>query len=85
MVAHAPDPLFKAGCDAKWAEFSHATSQQRRAWSMALTPSQRLEVGQRLSQEAFVLLAAAMPDGRVPRRALWSDDLPDLKRLMARS
>jgi len=37
-----------------------------------LTPTQRLELGQKLSQQAVSLLAASVKAGNVPRRALWS-------------
>jgi hypothetical protein len=75
MTSRTPNPLLRVDDRVEWAEFNRATPQQRLAWSMGLTPSQRVEVGQRLSQEAFAPLAAAIRDGRVPRRVLWDDDL----------
>jgi hypothetical protein len=39
---------------------------------MALTPAQRLEVGQKLSEQAVELLVAGYRAGLVPERALWS-------------
>jgi hypothetical protein len=85
MTARVPDPPLRAGYEAEWAEVNREEAEQMRASNMALTPIQRLEVGQRLSQQAVSLLVASVKAGHVPRRALWSDDPPDLKRLMTRS
>jgi hypothetical protein len=85
MIARAPNPPLGAGYEAEWAQVNREDAEQMRASSMALTPIQRLEVGQKLSQQAVSLLVASVKAGHVPRRALWSDDPPDLKRLMTRS
>jgi hypothetical protein len=67
-----PTPLLSVGHEEEWAEINREEAEQLRASNMALTPSQRLEVGQRLSQQAVALLAASIRSGHVPRRALWS-------------
>jgi hypothetical protein len=65
-------PLLSVGHEDEWAEINREEAEQLRASNMALTPAQRLEVGQRLSQQAVALLAASIRAGHVPRRALWS-------------
>lgn len=65
-------PLLSVGHEAEWAEINREEAEQLRASNMALTPAQRLEVGQRLSQQAVELLAASIRAGHAPRRALWS-------------
>jgi hypothetical protein len=65
-------PLLSVGHEEEWAEINREEAEQLRASNMALTPAQRLEVGQRLSQQAVALLAASIRSGHVPRRALWS-------------
>ena len=72
MTARAPDPPLRAGYETEWAEVNREEAEQMRASNMALTPIQRLEVGQRLSQQAVSLLVASVKAGHVPRRALWS-------------
>ena len=72
MVASARTPLLSAGHEAEWAQINREEAEQMRASNMALTPIQRLEVGQRLSQQAVSLLVASVKTGHVPRRALWS-------------
>ena len=65
-------PLLAPGNEGKWAKINRADAEQLRASNMALTPTQRLELGQKLSQQAVSLLAASVKAGNVPRRALWS-------------
>jgi hypothetical protein len=65
-------PLLSVGHEAEWAEINREEAEQLRASNMALTPAERLEVGQRLSQQAVSLLAASIRAGHVPRRAYWS-------------
>jgi hypothetical protein len=65
-------PLLSVGHEEEWAEINREEAEQLRASNMALTPAQRLEVGQRLSQQAVALLGASIRSGHVPRRALWS-------------
>lgn len=72
MTARAPDPPLRAGYEAEWAELNREEDEQLRASNMALTPTQRLEVGQKLSQQAVALLAASIRAGHAPRRVFWS-------------
>jgi hypothetical protein len=60
------------GHEAEWAIINREEAEQLRALNMALTPVQRLEEGQKLSQQAVELLAISIRSGHVPRRALWS-------------
>jgi hypothetical protein len=65
-------PLLSPGNEAEWARINREQAEQLRASSLALTPAERLEQGQRLSQQAVSLLVAAVRAGHAPRRALWS-------------
>ena len=85
MEARTETPLLSAGHEAEWAEINREEDAYRRAGTRALSPTQRIQVGQKLSQQAVSLLAASIRAGHVSRRTLWSDDPPDLKRLMTRS
>lgn len=69
--APKPSPL-EPGSKPDWAEINQIESEQLRASNMALTPLQRLDQGQALSQQAVSLLAASVRAGHAPRRALWS-------------
>jgi hypothetical protein len=60
------------GNEAEWARINFEEAEQQRASTMALTPAQRLEQGQELSQQAVSLLVASIKAGHVPRRTLWS-------------
>jgi hypothetical protein len=72
MESGSKTPLLSVGHEAEWAEINREEAEQLRASNMALTPAQRLEVGQKLSQQAMALLAASIRSGHVPRRVLWS-------------
>lgn len=65
-------PLLGPGNEAEWAEINREEAEQLRASNMALTPTQRLEQGQKLSQQAVSLLVASVKAGHAPGRALWS-------------
>jgi len=72
-MAKSPNkPLLAPGNEVEWARINREEAEQMRASNMALTPAQRLDVGQRLSQQAVSLLVASVKAGHVPRRALWS-------------
>ncbi len=60
------------GHQAEWAEINRIEAEQLRASNMALTPTQRLDQGQAVSQQAVSLLVASVKAGHAPRRALWS-------------
>jgi hypothetical protein len=72
MRARTQTPLLSPGHEAEWAAINREEAEQLRASNMALTPTQRLEVGQKLSQQAVELLVAGYRAGLVPERALWS-------------
>jgi hypothetical protein len=65
-------PLLSTGNESAWAEINHEEAEQLHTANMELTPAQRLDQGQRLSQQAVSLLAASINAGHVPKRALWS-------------
>lgn len=72
MSSRDHTPLLSVGHEDEWAEINREEAEQERALDMALTPAQRIEQGQRLSQQAVALLAASIRAGHVPRRAYWS-------------
>jgi mannose/cellobiose epimerase-like protein (N-acyl-D-glucosamine 2-epimerase family) len=72
MSTRSSSPLLSPGHEAEWAAINREEAEQLRAINMALTPAQRLEQGQKLSQQAVELLAISIRSGHVPRRALWS-------------
>jgi hypothetical protein len=65
-------PLLSVGHEAEWAEINREELEHHRRTNMAMSPAQRLDVGQQLSQQAVSLLAASKRAGHAPRRALWS-------------
>ncbi|HEY7831666.1 MAG TPA: hypothetical protein VIC06_13980 [Solirubrobacteraceae bacterium] len=65
-------PLLSPGHEAEWARINSEEDAYERASTMALTPAERLQVGQKLSQQAVALLAASIRAGHVTRRAFWS-------------
>lgn len=71
-MATSRKPLLAPGNEAKWAEINREEAEQLRASNLALTPAQRLEQGQKLSQQAVSLLGASIKAGHAPKRALWS-------------
>lgn len=72
MAAPRSRPLLAPGNEAEWAEINREKAEYHRAVARALTPSQRIEQGQSLSQQAMELLGSSIKAGHVPRRALWS-------------
>lgn len=46
-------PLLSVGHEAEWAVINREEAEQERTINMAMTPVQRLEEGQRLSQQAI--------------------------------
>ena len=71
-MASSTRPLLAVGNEVRWAEINREEDEQRRATALALTPSERIAHGQKLSQQAVQLLSASIRAGHVPRRALWS-------------
>lgn len=72
MATGVPNPPLRAGYEADWAQVNREEDEQQRAMSMALTPSQRVQQGQKLSQQAVSLLASSIRAGHAPARAYWS-------------
>jgi hypothetical protein len=65
-------PLLAPGNEAEWAELNREKQEYHHRTARALTPSERIARGQKLSQQAVALLAATIRAGHVPRRAFWS-------------
>lgn len=55
-----------------WDAINREEADDLRARNMALSPAERLELGQKLSQQAMSLLTASVRAGHAPKRALWS-------------
>jgi hypothetical protein len=72
MAATMQTPLLSVGHEAEWAVINREETEQLRALNVALTPTQRIEQGQKLSQQAVALLAASIRAGHAPARAYWS-------------
>lgn len=72
MSTSRPRTLLEPGHEADWGRINREEAEQLRASQMALTPAQRLELGQELSQQAVSLLVASVQAGHAPERALWS-------------
>jgi mannose/cellobiose epimerase-like protein (N-acyl-D-glucosamine 2-epimerase family) len=72
MAATRKRTLLEPGHAAEWARINREKAEYHRASARALTPAERIEQGQELSQQAVSLLAASVKAGHVPRRALWS-------------
>lgn len=71
-AAEKRTPLLSVGHEEEWAQINREEEEQMHAINLALTPSQRLEQGQKLSEQAVSLLVAGYRAGLVPERALWS-------------
>ena len=72
MSASSRKTLLEPGHNAEWAELNREKSDYRQQEARALTPSERVAEGQRLSQQAVQLLASTIRRGHVPSRAFWS-------------
>lgn len=72
MAENRSKPLLAVGNEAEWAEINRVEAEQLRASNMALSPVQRLALGQQMLQQAVSLLCASVRAGHAPRRALWS-------------
>jgi hypothetical protein len=60
MSTQAKGPLLSPGHEAEWAAINHEKDAYHRAVAMALTPAERIAVGQKLSQQEVALLTASM-------------------------
>lgn len=61
-------PLLNRPRDPEWQRINREEAEDHRRANMALSMSQRLDLGQRLSTQAVELLAAAHRAGLGPRR-----------------
>lgn len=64
--------LLEPGHEAEWAKLNREKREYHQRTTRALSPSERIAQGQRLSQQAVGLLASAIRGGNVPGRAFWS-------------
>jgi mannose/cellobiose epimerase-like protein (N-acyl-D-glucosamine 2-epimerase family) len=64
--------LLEPGHEAEWNELNREKREYHHRKAQALTPSERVAVGQKLSQQAVELLASTIRGGHVPPRAFWS-------------
>jgi mannose/cellobiose epimerase-like protein (N-acyl-D-glucosamine 2-epimerase family) len=72
MTRSSGTPLLAPGHEAEWAKINREEAAYERAGTRAMSPAERLRLGQELSQQAVALLAASIRAGHVPRRAFWS-------------
>lgn len=72
MSAPPRKTLFEPGHEAEWAELNREKREYRQRQAQALTPSERVAQGQKLSQQAVQLLASTIRRGHVTPRAFWS-------------
>jgi mannose/cellobiose epimerase-like protein (N-acyl-D-glucosamine 2-epimerase family) len=64
--------LLEPGHEAEWAELNREKREYHQRTTRAMTPSERIAHGQKLSQQAVKLLASTIRAGHVPGRAFWS-------------
>jgi mannose/cellobiose epimerase-like protein (N-acyl-D-glucosamine 2-epimerase family) len=67
-----PRTLLEPGHEAEWAELNREKREYHQSTARAMTPSERIAHGQKLSQQAVKLLASTIRAGHVPGRAFWS-------------
>jgi mannose/cellobiose epimerase-like protein (N-acyl-D-glucosamine 2-epimerase family) len=72
MATSARKTLLEPGHEAEWAELNREKREYHQRNARALTPSQRVAQGQKLSQQAVSLLASMIREGHAPSRAFWS-------------
>jgi hypothetical protein len=72
MSSNRRKPLLAPGNEAEWAELNREKAEYHRATARALSPSERIAQGQKLSQQAVSLLASVIRSGHAPARAFWS-------------
>jgi hypothetical protein len=72
MASTRENPLLSPGNEAEWAELSREKAEYHRSTARALTPSERVAQGQKLSKQAVSLLASVIRSGHAPARAFWS-------------
>jgi mannose/cellobiose epimerase-like protein (N-acyl-D-glucosamine 2-epimerase family) len=72
MATQPRKTLLEPGHEAEWAEINREEDEQRRRETRSLTMAGRIQQGEKLSQQAVLLLAGSIKAGNVPRRAFWS-------------
>jgi mannose/cellobiose epimerase-like protein (N-acyl-D-glucosamine 2-epimerase family) len=72
MATQPRKTLLEPGHEAEWAEINREEDEQRRRETRSLTMAQRIRLGEKLSQQAVLVLAGSIRAGNVPRRAFWS-------------
>lgn len=72
MATSRKKSLLAPGNEAEWARLNAEKREYHHRTARALTPSQRVAQGQKLSQQAVQLLASTIRRGHVPPRAFWS-------------
>jgi mannose/cellobiose epimerase-like protein (N-acyl-D-glucosamine 2-epimerase family) len=64
--------LLEPGHEAEWAGLNREKREHHQQEARALTPSERVAEGQKLSQQAVQILASTIRRGHVSSRAFWS-------------
>lgn len=72
MPNPARKTLLEPGHEAEWAELNEEKREYHHQNARALTPSERVAKGQKLSRQAVGLLASTIRGGHVPPSAFWS-------------
>ena len=72
MTAATRKTLLEPGHEAEWAEINREEDEYRRREARTMSMAERIEHGQKLSQQAVALLAASIRGGHVSKRAFWS-------------
>jgi mannose/cellobiose epimerase-like protein (N-acyl-D-glucosamine 2-epimerase family) len=72
MSAPPRKTLLEPGHEAEWAQINREKCEYHQGQARALTPSERVAQGQKLSQQAVQLLASTIRRGHVSPRAFWS-------------
>jgi mannose/cellobiose epimerase-like protein (N-acyl-D-glucosamine 2-epimerase family) len=74
MTKSAPTrkTLLEPGHEAEWAKINREKRDYHHEQVRALTPSERVAQGQKLSQQAVQLLASTIRRGHVSPRSFWS-------------
>lgn len=69
-MARKASTLLEPGHEAEWAQINRDEAEQQRESARALSPAERIAIGQRLSRQAFSLLVESVRAGHAPERAL---------------